>query len=314
MRLDNFDLNLLVAFDVLMQEQNVTKAANRLNVTQSAMSASLKRLRESFQDDILAQHGKRMIPTPFALTMQAEVSGKISELRALIARQGRFDPRHAERRFRIAASDYITTVLFAPLLNSLVQEAPSIRFAFELPGPDSQIALGNGDLDLMLTPEVFVHPDHPYELVFEERHVTVASLDNPMVEDGLSRSTFVNSGHVGVSVARKHTFAEEWFSRHGVERRIEVRAPSFIQAPFLVPGTMRLCVMHERLAHYMAQLLPLKILETPFPIPPMREMVQFHATREADPGLKWLRQKIGAMASRSQVSPASAAATGTGRE
>ena len=63
MRLDNFDLNLLVAFDVLMQEQNVTKAANRLNVTQSAMSASLKRLRESFQDDILAQHGKRMIHT-----------------------------------------------------------------------------------------------------------------------------------------------------------------------------------------------------------------------------------------------------------
>ncbi|WP_144094606.1 LysR family transcriptional regulator [Croceicoccus sediminis] len=299
MRLDNFDLNLLVAFDVLMQEQNVTKAANRLNVTQSAMSASLKRLRESFQDDILAQHGKRMIPTPFALTMQGEISEKVSELRALITRQGRFDPRQSDRRFRIAASDYISTVLFAPLINSLAQEAPSIRFAFELPGPESQVALGNGDLDLMLTPEVFVHPDHPYELVFEERHVTVACADNPMVTDGLSRSTFTNSGHVGVSVARKHTFAEEWFERNGVERRIEVRVPSFIQAPFLVPGTMRLCVMHERLAHYMAKRLPLKVLPTPFPIPPMREMMQFHATREADPGLMWLREKIRELSSRS---------------
>ena len=298
MRLDNFDLNLLVAFDVLMQEQNVTRAANRLNVTQSAMSASLKRLRESFQDDILAQHGKRMIPTPFALTMQAEISEKVSELRALIARQGRFDPLQSERRFRIAASDYINTVLFAPLINSLAQEAPSIRFSFELPGPESQIALGNGELDLMLTPEIFVVPDHPFELVFEEKHVTVACARNPMVADGLSRSTFVEAGHIGVSLARKHTFAEEWFEKNGVERRIEVTVPSFTQAPFLLPGTKRLCVMHERLAHFMAERLPLKVLPTPFPIPPMREMMQFHATREADPGLRWLREKLTQMASR----------------
>lgn len=292
MRLDNFDLNLLVAFDVLMQEQNVTKAANRLNVTQSAMSASLKRLRESFHDDILAQHGKRMIPTPFALTMQAEVSGKIAELRALIVRQGRFDPRRSERSFRVAASDYITTVLFAPLLNALAQEAPAVRFSFELPGPEAQIALANGDLDLLLSPETFVHPDHPYDLVFEEKHVVVACADNPLVADGLSGSTFVESGHVGVSVGRKHTFADEWFNRHGVERRVEISVPSFIQAPFLVPGTRRLCVMHARLAQYMAQRLPLKVLAIPYPIRPMREVMQFHATRQADPGLAWLREKI----------------------
>jgi DNA-binding transcriptional LysR family regulator len=198
-------------------------------------------------------------------------------LRALIARQGRFDPLHSERVFRIAASDYITTVLFAPLMKSLVHEAPSLRF-------------------------VFVHPDHPYELVFEERHVTVPDAENPMVDHQMSRSTFVNLGHVGVSVARKHTFAERWFNRQGVKRRIEVRAPSFIQAPFLLPGMMRLCVMHERLAHYMAKRLPLKVMETPFPFPPMLEMVQFHATREADPGLLWLRRKIAETALREKVS------------
>ncbi|QQN75336.1 LysR family transcriptional regulator [Croceicoccus sp. YJ47] len=298
MRLDNFDLNLLVAFDVLMQEQNVTRAAHRLHVTQSAMSASLKRLRESFQDDILAQHGKRMIPTPFALTMQGEIADKIAELRALITRQGSFDPRRSERRFRIAASDYITTVLLAPLLDTLEQDAPSASFTFELPGPESQVALGNGDLDLMFTPEFFLHPDHPHELVFAERHVTVACAENPRVAGGLSRATFIDSGHVGVSVARQHTFADAWLMQNAVERRIEVRVPSFIQAPFLVPGTQRLCVMHERLAHDMARRLPLKILPVPFPIPPMREMMQFHATRKGDPGLSWLRAKIREMASR----------------
>ncbi len=292
MRLDNFDLNLLVAFDVLMQEQSVTKAANRLNVTQPAMSASLKRLRESFQDDILAQHGKRLIPTPFALALQPEIAEKIFELRALIARQGRFEPQRSERHFRIAASDYITTVLLAPLVNALISQAPNIGFTFELPGPASQDALANGELDLLLTPEIFVHPDHPCELVFEEQHVTVGWTGNREIGDTLSQEDFTHAGHVAVSVGRRFTFAEEWFRGQGIERRIEVRAPSFIQAPFLVPDTGRLCVMHERLARYMAERLPLRILETPFAIPPMREMMQFHATREADPGLSWLRRQV----------------------
>jgi len=292
MRLDNFDLNLLVAFDVLTQEQNVTRAANRLNVTQSAMSASLKRLRESFQDDILTQHGKKMIPTPFASAMQPEVAAKLSELRALIARQGRFNPASSERTFRIAASDYITTVLLVPLLKDLAEEAPAIRFTFEQPGPASQIALANAEIDLLLTPEIFVHPDHPYEPVFEEDHVTVCCKDNPLAEQGLTPRTFTDAGHVGVSVSRKSTYAEEWFEKRGVERRIEVLAPSFIQAPFLVPGTMRICVMHERLALFMAERLPLHILEVPFSIPPMQEVMQFHGTRKADPGLLWLRSRI----------------------
>ena len=292
MRLDNFDLNLLVAFDVLTQEQNVTRAANRLNVTQSAMSASLKRLRESFQDDILTQHGKKMIPTPFASAMQPEVAAKLSELRALIARQGRFNPASSERTFRIAASDYITTVLLVPLLKDLAEEAPAIRFAFEQPGPASQIALANAEIDLLLTPEIFVHPDHPYEPVFEENQVTVCCKDNPLAEQGLTPRTFTDAGHVGVSVSRKSTYAEEWFEKRGVERRIEVLAPSFIQAPFLVPGTMRICVMHERLALFMAERLPLHILEVPFSIPPMQEVMQFHGTRKADPGLLWLRSRI----------------------
>jgi len=292
MRLDNFDLNLLVAFDVLTQEQNVTRAANRLNVTQSAMSASLKRLRESFQDDILTQHGKKMIPTPFASAMQPEVAAKLSELRALIARQGRFNPASSERTFRIAASDYITTVLLVPLLKDLAEEAPAIRFTFEQPGPASQIALANAEIDLLLTPEIFVHPDHPYEPVFEENQVTVCCKDNPLAEQGLTPRTFTDAGHVGVSVSRKSTYAEEWFEKRGVERRIEVLAPSFIQAPFLVPGTMRICVMHERLALFMAQRLPLHILEVPFAIPPMQEVMQFHGTRKADPGLLWLRSRI----------------------
>lgn len=296
MRLDNFNLNLLIAFEALLEERSVTTAARRLNVTQPAMSASLKRLRETFQDPILAQHGKRMVPTPFAMVLEPEIRAKLSELRAIIARKAVFEPALAERCFRIAASDYITTVLLAPLLNSFNTIAPSITFNIDLPSPETMNKLANGELDLFLTPEAFVHADHPCELVFEEYHVVVGWNENSAMQQEMTLDLFLKLGHVAVNISGGDTFAERSLCEQGIDRRIEVRAPSFIQAPFLIPGTMRLCVMHERLAILMAQRLPLVQKAVPFPIPAMREMMQYHATREADPGLQWLRGRIRTMA------------------
>src|SRR5690606_23986690 len=101
MRLDNFDLNLLIAFDVLVEERNVTRAAARLNLTQSATSAALKRLRQAMQDDILVQHGKKMIPTSHALRLAPQVAAAIAQLRSLISASATFDPRTSTRRFQI---------------------------------------------------------------------------------------------------------------------------------------------------------------------------------------------------------------------
>ena len=125
MRMDGFDLNLLLAFEVLVDERSVTRAARRLNVTQSAMSASLKRLREALDDPILLQHGKAMMPTSHALALAPEVSAAIAGLRLLIQPSTGFDPAVSSRVFRIAASDYIATVLLAPLLRWLEREAKS---------------------------------------------------------------------------------------------------------------------------------------------------------------------------------------------
>ena len=133
MRLDHFDLNLLVAFDALLAERNVTRAARRLNVTQSAMSASLRRLREAFGDPILLQHGKTMIPTPHALALAPQVSSAIGGLRKLIRPTTGFDPSTSSRTFRIAASDYVATVALAPLLRRLTRAARGVRLDIALP-------------------------------------------------------------------------------------------------------------------------------------------------------------------------------------
>ena len=292
MRLDNFDLNLLMAFEALMTERSVTRAADRLNVTQSAMSAALKRLRESFQDDILVQHGKKMIPTQHALALSQEVSSVLIRLKSLIASSTRFDPTTSKRRFRVVASDYITTVLIAPLVQSLQVEAPDVKLELSLPGTASTTQLEAGEIDLILTPDTFLEQDHPRELLFDENFVVVGAKDNPLIQEPISREAYLQGGHVVVRMANQPTFIEKALQSIVPERRIELTAQSFIQVPWLVSGTSHLSVMHERLARVSAPVFGLALVAAPFPLPKMPEMMQHHMARADDAGLAWLRRRM----------------------
>lgn len=292
MRLSNFDLNLLVALDVLMAERSVTRAAARLNVTQSAMSASLKRLRQAFDDELLVLHGKTMIPTPRALALAPEVADTIVRLRGLISMSGGFDPRTSERRFHVAASDYITTVVVVPLLRQLEREAPSVRFDITLPKDDTSDRLANGEFDLSITPIEFTDPRHPTELLLEESHVVVGWDGNPLLDEPLTLEGFINAGHVAVQIDGRNAFIENTLEQLGLTRLVEVNAPSFIQAPWMLPGTMRLALMHERLALLIGPSLSLRVAEPPFAVPKMREMMQYHSTRAKDEALAWLRGRL----------------------
>jgi len=298
MRLDNFDLNLLIAFDILVEERSVTRAAKRLNLTQSATSAALKRLREAMGDEILVQHGKKMIPTPHALRLAPQVAAAIVQLRSLISASAAFDPQTSNRRFKIEASDYITTVLLVPLLSVLAREAPGVHLDLSLPTEGSSERLSNGELDLLLTPADFMPPGHPRELLFEERHVVVGWSGNPLMQRPISEADFFSSGHVAVRISGRDTFIENALRKFGDRRRIEVTAPSFIQAPWLLPGTQRLALMHERLAMLVAPHLSLSIAEPPVELPIMREMMQYHSARVNDAALAWLRGQLLAIASR----------------
>lgn len=288
MRLDHFDLNLLIALDILIEERSVTRAAERLNLTQSAMSAALKRLRESFSDEILVQHGKRMVPTAAALSLAPQVSAALLNMRGILASGMRFDPAQSHRKFRIVASDYITTVLIGPALQVVYGEAPHIQIEINLPRSDILDLLEDGEIDLLISPEQFLSPNHPRRLLFEEEHVVVGCASNPAMQRPLDQETYFASGHVATSVSRDGTFIDNYLSEQGAQRRIEVICAAFSQVPWILPGTTRLALMHKRLAHELAPVLGLAIQEPPFPLPVMREMMQFHSARAMDRGLLWL--------------------------
>jgi LysR family transcriptional regulator, nod-box dependent transcriptional activator len=296
MRLDKFDLNLLVALNVLLEERSVTRAARRMNMTQSAMSAALRRLRESFKDELLVQHGNSMLPTPHALELGAEISPIVAQLRRVLAEGTAFDPAVSQREFKIAGSDYITTVVVAPLLEELEVTAPNVRVVISLPRNDIHELLSDGKVDFLLAPDQYVSRDHPADLLFEERHLVVGWEDNPVLEGSLTKENFLKCGHVIVQIGGNVTFVEAALREADLSRRVEVVAPSFTQVPWLLRGTNRLALMHERLAHHFMALLPLKVIEPPFELPLMREMIQYHTARTADPGVRWMRDRLIAVA------------------
>lgn len=292
MRLDKFDLNLLIALELLLEEQNVTRAAQRANLTQSAMSAALGRLRIALSDDLLVPHGRRMVATPHALALAPLVRTAIGNLRALISGATAFDPATSERRFDIAASDYTTTVLISPLLPRLKLEAPRVGINLMLPTQGTNRLLNDGKLDLQVTPEEFQSPDHPGEPLFEETHVVVGCRTNPVFQGAMTKEAFYACGHVVVRIGGAPTFAEHHLAQQDDMRRIEVTTPSFSLVPWLLPGTALLALMHKRLATTYAPLLGLEIRDVPFPMPIMREVIQYHAARAADAGLIWFKQRL----------------------
>lgn len=292
MRLDKFDLNLLLAFEVLIEERNVTRAARRLNLTQSAMSGALKRLRDAFSDEILVQEGKRMFPTAAALALAPEISSIIGDLRSLLAQGLAFNPQTSERLFRVITSDYISIVLIGPLMEKLQHEAPGVRIEVILPSQPAGESFEDGAIDFVIAPERFLVSDHPRELLLEERHVVVGWSGNTALDVPLTQETYYDLGHVAVSITERGTFAENFLREHSDRRRVEVTCSAFSEVAWMLPGTNRVALMHERLAKLLAKHLPLLLCEPPFELPIMREMLMNHRAKSEDPGLLWFRNRL----------------------
>ena len=259
------------------------------------MSAALSRLREYFGEPLFVLHGKRMIPTAAALRMQLPLKALLQDVDVLVSETTHFDPATSNRRFRIATSDFLLAVVFPALAQRLHKIAPGITMDCIQPSELTTQLMDQGELDLFITPEQQVSPDHPAELLFEERYVVAGWAGNPMFSGGkITEEDFFRAGHVVVEIGRqaRTSFAETHLRTSNQERRIEMKVSSFLIAPEMVVNTMKLTVMHQRLARLFANRLEIAIAEVPFDFPAMREMIQYHQTRVNDTGLRWLIDEI----------------------
>lgn len=291
MRFNRLDLNLLVALDALLTERSITKAAERLNLSPSATSNALARLREYFDDELLVQVGRRMEPTPRAQGLQEAVRDVLVRVDSTIAAQPEFEPSKSDRTFRIFVSDY-TQMVFVPHVLALAHEARcTARFEFLPQVTNPQRSLERGEADLLIIPRGFLSPDHPEEVLYTEDFVCVVWRHGALARGELSFDRYLAAGHVLMQPpgGTGDSF-ETWFvKRYGVTRRVAVTSYGFSALPAMVVGTDFIATVHRRLAQVLQSSWPIELRTPPLPITAMEQGLQWHKYRTQDPGLAWLR-------------------------
>jgi LysR family transcriptional regulator, nod-box dependent transcriptional activator len=301
MRFKGFDLNHLIVLDQLLAERSVSRAAEKLGRTQSTVSGVLARLRMQFGDELLVQVGRDMVPTERGLALAAVARDLLLQVDATILTPPEFDPASTNRRIKVFASDYLMIAGLADAMRKLSSCAPNLTIEvmqptqFLRPGVGPAALLENGEIDLLAMPQNFLSPKHAQLPLFTETCCCLVCRDNPDVGDSVSIKDFLELGHVAVSFGPDALPSyEEWFIReYGTNaRRIEVSAGSFATMPFLLPGTRRIALAHRRLAEAYTRILPLRIVETNFTIPPLIEAIQWHRYNAADQALMWVRDQI----------------------
>ncbi|ADZ89727.1 LysR family transcriptional regulator [Marinomonas mediterranea] len=292
MRFHHLDLNLLVALDAILTEKNVTRAADKLCISQSAASGLLARLREFFDDDLLLQSGRQMVATPFALTLEEPVKRVLLDIQTNIVSGKSFSPEESNRHFRFMASDYVTTVFLADVFHKLSSLAPNMTFDVLQTTNHYDEALTRGEIDFLIQPNAYMNEHHPHELLFDDQYVCVVCENNTKVGNSISIEKYLELGHVVINLGenRAPSFEESFAQKFGKERHIEVSTSNFNTLPHLLIGTNRIAVMQSRLAHLYLPTLPIKILDTPESIPALTEHIQWNKVMDNDPAHRWLRE------------------------
>jgi DNA-binding transcriptional LysR family regulator len=297
LELRNFDLNLLVAFDLLMQEQNVSRAAERMFISQSAMSHILQRLRQQLDDPLLVKTPSGMKPTDRALAMIDPVRAVLRDVKRLISTREEFDPAKSLRRFVIAATDYLDLLMIPALVERIAQYAPGVDIHVkrtETLFPEEE--LENNDLDIVLGFETVLKPPGQMivEKLFDDRMTCLVRKNYPKNRGGrLTLNEFISMKHMLISrTGTRIGLVDEWLAENGLERRIALIVPHFLSAPFIVAKTDMVLSLPERIAKQFVSLAPLRILPIPIDLPTYDLVMVWHPLRKNDLAHRWLREQI----------------------
>lgn len=290
------DLNLLVAFDALMTERSVTKAAVRVGLGQSAMSHNLARLRTLFDDELLTRSANEMQPTPRALALVDPVRIVLANIEGLINRADEFDPRTADRVFRIGLPDSVEVLVGPRLLAHVCAEAPGIRFRFY--STDERRLLDEIDADhIDLGIGIGTFPDgqmhHKRRVLSTDSYLCIFNAQRIDLTPPISLDDYVRLPHILTSLRKgERGVVDDALGKLGLARTIAVVTPRFVAVPLLVASSPVITTMHARLARYFADQLNLTLSPPPVELPVLTTSLLWHASYDSDPGHAWLRKTI----------------------
>jgi DNA-binding transcriptional LysR family regulator len=287
------DLNLLIAFDALMIERHVSRAADRVALSQPAMSNALSRLRAAVGDPILVRTSRGMEPTARALELHGPIHAALAEIQHALSTPTRFEPREAKHHFVIGASDYMEFLVVPRLVRILQDRAPSVDLSvrsLQLSQPEQALDSGEIDLAFGYFPNLpkRLHENH----LFAERLACAVRKDHPTVKSKLTLKQYVQLPHLFVSTRSRSGVVDEALAKLGKARRIAVSVPHFLVAPFIIVESDVIMTVNSRIAYTYARALPIRVMPPPLDLPDFPISMVWHPRSDKEAAHSWLRARL----------------------
>jgi DNA-binding transcriptional LysR family regulator len=293
--LSNFNLNLLLALDGLLSQRSVTAAAERVRVTPSAMSHSLSELRHLLGDALLVRSGRGMVLTPRAEALVNPLHALLADAERLLGGGAAFDPATTTRRFVVAATDFLATVLMPALLEATAREAPGTSLEIV---PSSRRGnawlLETGDVDLALGAIVDEAPAIRRMDLLTEGFACAARKGHPSIDGALDLDRYVEVPHLLITLGDDAgpTWVDQALAKLRRKRHVAARVRYFMAAPLIVARSDLLLTAPSMLIRYFAELVPLQVLRPPIDLPTFPEEAYWHQRFDEDPAHTWLRALV----------------------
>ena len=294
MHISRIDLNLLVVLDAIYTEGGITKASEKLHLTQPAISHALGRLRELFGDPLFEREGRQMVPTPMARNLIEPVRRALRGLESTLNELERFDPATTPKRFTVGVRDVMESVVLPPLLERITENAPQVDIdAVHVDRRDLESELSGGTLDAALDVLLPLSEHVRRKQITLDRMAVVARKGHPAVGDGMDLDTYLKQDHVLVSSRRSGPGLEDVeLSRHGLQRRVRLRCQHYFAACRVVSQTDLVLTMPGHYARVANKQFGNQILPLPLDMPPLDAYIYWHANVDKEPANRWLREQL----------------------
>ena len=294
MHISKIDLNLFIVFEAIYAEGGITRASQKMNLTQPAISHALNRLRQMFGDPLFERQGHVMTPTPLARSIIDPVRRSLRGFELTLNGAGRFDAASSERNFSLGLRDVLEASVLPPLMASVARQAPSATLnTLQVSRRELESELAAGTLDAAIDILLPLSNDIQRKQLAGDKTVVLVRRGHPLVKRKLDLDTYLKLEHIQTSSRRRGPGLEDIeLSRLGLQRRIRLRCQHYFAACRVVAETDLALTMPEGLARIVNQQFDNKLLPFPLEIPPLDIYLYWHAAVDNDPANLWLRQQI----------------------
>jgi DNA-binding transcriptional LysR family regulator len=293
------DMNLLRVFHAVYIEKNVSLAAIRLGVTQSAVSHGLRKLRELFDDQLFIRSAQAMVPTVRAQTLFEPVKLIMETLTDQVLAESVFDAAAAKREFSLVMGDMAEVVFLPPLLRHMREYAPHCTMRTQRMRNEAMMdALERGDAEIALGNMPEAHGSFYSQTMFQHDYVVLASSDHRRIGSSLSWKEYAREEHIVVASGLDSNLEQKTLAPRGIKRKVVLTVSGFLTVPWLVQGTELLATVPTRLSQTIARAANVKQLKMPTPVEPYGLQSVWHPRWHKDPGHRWLRETLFTMMQR----------------